>query len=167
MNKIHRKEKKLNTKMSYSMFFLHSLNYIHIFILLILFTFLSLSFRGKLLVWKDICTHNHIQSLTHSFIRSIARSLTHSLATHHCLNMVLCRSCCYLVFYICRRKRSSFEMNVHNTAKRTNERQGEQKKKEIQLQMHPRAVLIWIEHSPRFVPLKMMIKMSECLNNNN
>lgn len=139
MNKIHRK--KLNTKMSYNMFFLHSLNYIHIFIFfLFCSTFLSLSFRGKLLVWKDMHTITYNHSLIHPSTHSLARSLT----THHCLNMV------FAVVVVCffhLPEKKKFIRNEHSQNNGENERTKERaraKKKEIQLQMHPR---FWYELS--------------------
>lgn len=143
MNKIHRK--KLNTKMSYNMFFsafikLHS----HFHFFLFCSTFLSLSFRGKLLVWKDMHTITYNHSLIHPSTHSLARSLT----THHCLNMVFAVVVVLVVvcfFHLPEKKK--FIRNEHSQNNGENERTKERaraKKKEIQLQMHPR---FWYELS--------------------
>lgn len=84
MNKIHRK--KLNTKMSYNMFFLHSLNYIHIFIFFYSAPPFYLFLFAVNCLFEKICTQSH--TITHSFIHPLTHSLARSLTTHHCLNMV-------------------------------------------------------------------------------
>lgn len=140
MNKSEKK--KLNTKMSYNMFFsLHSLNYIHIFF--ILYLSISLSFRGIFRLFEKIHTHNHIQSLTHPFIHSFI----HSLTTHHCLNTVFAVVVVYLfVGFI-----FSFagEKEVHSKWTFTKQRRENKKRNPI---ANASAILIWIEHSPQFVP---------------
>lgn len=140
MNKSEKK--KLNTKMSYNMFFsLHSLNYIHIFLFS---TFLSLSLFAVYFACLKRYTHNHIQSLTHSPIHSFI----HSLTTYHCLNTVFAVVVVYLfVGFI-----FSFagEKEVHSKWTFTKQRR-ENKEKRNPI-ANASAILIWIEHSPQFVP---------------
>lgn len=115
-------EKNLTPKCLTTCFFLHSLNYIHIFIFfLFCSTFLSLSFRGKLLVWKDMHTITYNHSLIHPSTHSLARSLT----THHCLNMV------FAVVVVCffhLPEKKKFIRNEHSQNSGENERTKERAK---------------------------------------